>query len=81
MSPACNGMMRNIYPTTSRPYAAYPTPSNMNTMPRYPQMNSTYAPVAQFSGMGSMGTSNMTTMQRQQFPMATDYNLMRLFKE
>ncbi|XP_033733929.1 homeobox protein prophet of Pit-1-like isoform X1 [Pecten maximus] len=77
INPACNGMMRNIYPTTSRPYAAYPTPTNMNTMTRYPQMNTTYPPVAQFGGMGSMPTGNMASMPRQvqQFQMTSDYNL------
>ncbi|XP_046372636.1 homeobox protein unc-42-like [Haliotis rufescens] len=79
--PTCNGMMRNIYPTNTRPYA-YPSPANvnMNTMTRYPQMNSGYSPaMAQFSSMGSMPSSNMASMtmprQVQQFPMATDYNL------
>ncbi|KAL5008443.1 hypothetical protein ScPMuIL_014024 [Solemya velum] len=74
--PTCNSMMRNIYPTTSRPYAAYPSPTNMNTMTRYPQMNSGYPPVAQFPSMGGMSGTNMASMQRQvqQFPMA-DYNL------
>ena len=56
--PTCNGMMRNIYPSTSRPYA-YPTPNSVNTMSRYPQMNTTYQPMAaQFSGMaGGMGSA------------------------
>ncbi|KAK3092232.1 hypothetical protein FSP39_000097 [Pinctada imbricata] len=77
INPACNGMMRNIYPTTSRPYGGYPTHTSMNTMPRYPQMNTTYPPVAQFSGMGGMSTPNMASMPRQvqQFPMTTDYGL------
>ncbi|XP_014774454.1 homeobox protein unc-42 isoform X2 [Octopus bimaculoides] len=74
--PACNGMMRNIYPTSTRTYA-YPTPSSVNTMTRYPQMNTAYPPVAQFSPMSSMQTTNMTTVPRQvqQFPMTSDYNL------
>ncbi|XP_078315893.1 homeobox protein unc-42-like [Crassostrea virginica] len=77
MNPACGAMMKNIYPTSSRPYGAYPTPPSMNTMSRYPQMNSGYPPVAQFSGMPGMSTGNMTSMPRQvqQFPMTTDYNL------
>lgn len=77
MNPACGAMMKNIYPTTSRPYGAYPTPPSMNTMSRYPQMNTGYSPVAQFSSMSGMSTSNMATMPRQvqQFPMTTDYNL------
>lgn len=77
MNPACNGMMRNLYPTTSRPYAAYSPHTNMNSMARYPQMNSTYPSMAQFSGMSSMATSNMSSMPRQvqQFPMSSDYSL------
>lgn len=86
--PTCNGMMRNIYPSTSRPYA-YPAPNSVNTMSRYPQMNTTYQPMAaQFSGMaGSMGTAmgsmgsasanmGMTGMAAQQrLPMTPDYNV------
>ncbi|KAK6183565.1 homeobox protein unc-42-like [Patella vulgata] len=84
--PTCNGMMRNIYPTNTRPYG-YPTPSNMNmnmnsmSMSRYPQMNTSYPPtVAQFSAMsGIQPSSNMASMsvprQVQQFPMASDYSL------
>ncbi|XP_035824409.1 retinal homeobox protein Rx1 [Aplysia californica] len=80
--PTCNGMMRNIYPTNTRGYP-YPTSANMNTLSRYPQMNSTYPPsmggMHQFSHMGGMAGSNMATMsmprQVQQFPMATDYGL------
>ncbi|XP_071160492.1 homeobox protein unc-42-like [Mytilus edulis] len=77
MNPACNGMMRNLYPTTSRPYAAYSPHTNMNSMARYPQMNSSYPSMAQFSGMSSMATSNMASMPRQvqQFPMSSDYSL------
>ena len=74
--PTCNSMMRNIYPTQNRPYGTYPSPGAMNNMSRYPQMNSSYSPVGQFSGMNTM-QSNMASMPRQiqQFPMATDYNL------
>ena len=81
MNPACGAMMKNIYPTSSRPYGAYPTPPSMNSMSRYPQMNSGYPPVAQFSGMPGMSTGNMTSMPRQvqQFPMTTDYNLVSLY--
>ncbi len=72
----CNGMMRNIYPSTTRGYP-YPTPNSVNTMNRYPQMGSTYSPVAQFSGMGSMANSSMPGMPRQvqQISMPTDYNV------
>ncbi|KAK3605503.1 hypothetical protein CHS0354_004054 [Potamilus streckersoni] len=76
--PTCNGMMRNIYQTSTRPYGAYPTHGNMNTaMSRYPQMNSAYNPVAQFSPMNTMPSSNAMSMPRQiqQFPMTSDYNL------
>ena len=74
--PTCNSMMRNIYPTNNRPYGTYPSPGAMNNMSRYPQMNSSYSPVGQFSGMNTM-QSNMASMPRQiqQFPMASDYNL------
>ena len=73
--PTCNGMMRNIYPSTSRGYC-YPSQPNVNTMSRYPQMNTTYPPVAQFSGMSSMPSTNMgMPRQMQQLSMATDYNL------
>ncbi|XP_064622936.1 homeobox protein unc-42-like [Lineus longissimus] len=76
--PTCNGMMRNIYPTSSRgyPYPTHTNVSNMN-MSRYPQMNTTYPPVAQFSSMGSMGGTNMHGMPRQvqQISMPTEYNL------
>ncbi|XP_078001115.1 homeobox protein unc-42-like [Glandiceps talaboti] len=59
--PTCNGMMRNIYPTTST--RGYQYPHNMNSVsPRYPQMTSSaYAPVAQFSPMApatNMGMRN-----------------------
>lgn len=78
MNPTCNGMMRNLYPTTSRPYAAYSP--HTNSMARYPQMNSSYPSMAQFSGMSSMAPSNMTSMPRQvqQFPMSSDYSLVSL---
>lgn len=54
--PTCNGMMRNIYPSTSRPYA-YPSHNSVNSMRGYPQVNTSYQPMAaQFSGMaGGMG--------------------------
>ena len=77
-------MMRNIYPTSSRSPYAYPTHNAVNSMSRYPQMNSTYPSMAQFSGMpGSMGgmsgsnISNMSSMtqQMQRFPMTSDYNV------
>ena len=76
--PTCNGMMRNIYPTSTPRGYPYPSPGGMNTMQRYPQMGATYPPVAaQFSGMSSMPTPNMSTMPRQmqQLSMATDYNV------
>ncbi|CAH1791969.1 unnamed protein product [Owenia fusiformis] len=86
--PTCNGMMRNIYPSATRGYP-YPAPNpavnSMTSMARYPQMNSSYAPMthAQFSTMGSMGppTANMGMAGRhaqgiQQLSMATsDYGL------
>ena len=78
-------MMRNIYPTAAgtRPGYPYPSHNNMSAAMRgYPQMNSGYAPVSQFSaGMGGMGSmsaaSNMSSMPRQmqQISMATDYNV------
>ena len=63
--PTCNGMMRNFYQSSNRPYPGYPSPSSMTGMnsmsamtsmtSRYPQMNTSYPPMAsQFSGMGSM---------------------------
>lgn len=30
--PACNGMMRNIYPTATRAYQPYPHPNSINSM-------------------------------------------------
>ena len=71
--PTCNGMMRNIYPSTTRGYP-YPTHQAVNTMNRYPQMGSTYPPVAQFSGMGGMANTAMPGMPRQ-VSMTTDYNV------
>ncbi|XP_074662510.1 retinal homeobox protein Rx1-like [Tubulanus polymorphus] len=75
--PTCNGMMRNIYPTTTRAAYPYHTANNMNNMAgmgRYPQMTQAYPPVAQFSGMGTMGGTNMHGMSRQmqQISMPTD---------
>lgn len=71
--PTCNGMMRNIYPSTTRGYP-YPTHQAVNTMNRYPQMGTTYPPVAQFSGMGGMANTAMPGMPRQ-VSMTTDYNV------
>ncbi|NP_001161635.1 prophet of pit-like transcription factor [Saccoglossus kowalevskii] len=60
--PTCNGMMRNIYQTTSS--RGYQYPHNVNTVsPRYPQMQSAYAPVAQFSPMGPTSNMGMTAMR------------------
>ena len=86
LSPAamtgCNGIMRNIYPTVARGYP-YPTHNTMNTLSRYPQMNSSYPPVAQFPGagmpgtMGGMAGSQMpgAYQQMQRLPMTPDYNV------
>ncbi len=38
--PTCNGMMRNIYPASTRGTYHYPTPNAVNTMSRYPQVRS-----------------------------------------
>ena len=60
--PTCNGIMRNIYPTAaSRGYPYPPSAAaahnSMTAMGRYPQMNTGYPPVAQFSAAmgGAMG--------------------------
>ncbi|GFN99076.1 homeobox protein prophet of pit-1-like [Plakobranchus ocellatus] len=85
--PSCNGMMRNIYPTNTRGYP-YPPSANMNMnnmAARYPQMNTSYhhsmGGMHQFSHMGGMAGSNMASMsmprQVQQFPMASDYGILR----
>ena len=87
MIPTCNGMMRNIYPSTSRPYP-YPTHNfatgGVNSMSRYPQMNTSYPPVAQFSGMpstmggmstGQMGMAPPPHQQVQRLPMTSEYNV------
>ena len=79
--PSCNSMMRNIYPSNTRPYGTYPSPGGMNNMARYPQMNTSYSPVAQFPSMNTMQSNMAASMPRQiqQFPsMASDYNLVRL---
>ena len=68
---SCNGMMRNLYHHSAAAAAAaragYPYPgctgNSMNSMSRYPLMNSAgYSSVAQFSGIGSMhgGMAGMT---------------------
>lgn len=52
----------------------------MNNMARYPQMNTSYSPVAQFPSMNTMQSNMAATMPRQiqQFPgMTSDYNLVR----
>ena len=86
LSPAamstCNGIMRNIYPTVTRGYP-YPTHNSMNSLSRYPQMNTSYPPVAQFpgagmpGGMGGMAGSQMpgSYQQMQRLPMTPDYNV------
>lgn len=76
--PSCNSMMRNIYPSNSRPYGTYHSPGSMNNMARYPQMNTSYSPVGQFPSMNTMQTNMAASMPRQiqQFPgMSSDYNL------
>ncbi|XP_052766865.1 homeobox protein unc-42-like [Mya arenaria] len=76
--PSCNSMMRNIYPSNSRPYGTYPSPGGMNNMSRYPQMNTSYSPVGQFPSMNTMQSNMAASMPRQiqQFPgMTSDYNL------
>ncbi|XP_060571076.1 homeobox protein unc-42-like [Ruditapes philippinarum] len=76
--PSCNSMMRNIYPSNNRPYGTYPSPGSMNNMARYPQMNTSYSPVAQFPSMNTMQSNMAASMPRQiqQFPgMTSDYNL------
>ena len=63
--PSCNSMMRNFYPTSSRHYPGYPSPSSMGAMngmshmnpmtSRYPQMGSPYPHMpSQFPSMSSM---------------------------
>ncbi|KAH3846178.1 hypothetical protein DPMN_088476 [Dreissena polymorpha] len=79
--PSCNSMMRNIYPTSSRPYGGYPSPGGMNSMGRYPQMNTSYAPVGQYPTMNTMQSNLGPSMPRQlqQFPgMTSEYNLVRI---
>lgn len=82
---SCNGMMRSMYQTSSRPYGYPPPPSSMA---RYPPMNSAYPPVpSQFPGMHSamgglasanigLSSSNMAAQhQMQRLPMASDYGM------
>ncbi|XP_065344546.1 paired mesoderm homeobox protein 1-like [Cloeon dipterum] len=62
--PACNGMMRNIYPTATRAYQPYPHPNSINSMnSRFSQMSSSssYPSMAQPFSM-SHSAANMSAM-------------------